>query len=262
MSNTTTVTKNSTTPKTNSNSNNLYNILEINSSINPTIIYKPSSYLTVKQRIKDKLKKNNLKVSNKEINSLIDENLKSSNFINNNDDTIIQIINVLVKRNQPQNGSSCNIHFSTDQINQEYNKMIDDIKKSNINNTLSEKEIVKKIYKNKNNPTLNCIEQEIINHKIIPLIDKYNREDVVNWKNYTYNNPQNSLDTQFNNLQVINWNKHEEEHSLSSLNNNMVRLSDNKHVNYYDEIKNDNCKRNKACWFNDMITNDNFNKNY
>ena len=219
-------------------------------------------YLLVKERIYNKILKyisdNKLTdvITNKEVSSIIDENLVSANFNTTSDDTIIEIVKFLIKKKQPQQENNCNMNINIDVVNQKYKEIIDHYKKQYTN--MKETEIIKTLYDKKKNElnTLDCISQAVFNVIIIPLIDKYSREDVINWKSYTYNNPKEKLDSQFITLEKQDMKQDEIDHPLDSLNSNMIKLTKSENVNYYDESKNDNCKRNEACWFNDRILKD------
>lgn len=219
-------------------------------------------YSLVKDRIYNKILKyitdnklTNL-VTNKEISAMIDEQLVSSNFNTTSDDTIIEIVKFLIKKKQPSVNSSCNMNINIDIIDKNYKEVINHYQKQNPQ--LKSKEIVKKIYDKGKNiiDTLDCLSQSVFYVKIIPLMDKYNREDIVNWKSYTYNNPQKDLDSHFETVEQKNWDEDEKDHPLDSLNSPMIKLSNLSNINYYDEIENDNCKRSGKCWFNDRIIQD------
>jgi hypothetical protein len=213
-----------------------------------------------KTEILQKLKKKNPNISESKISNLIDEELRDGLFISRNTDVIVHNLNNILKRNIPITDISlCHESIDQNKVNQEYKNMIQTLKDKNPN--FEPKDIARYFYEKNsdfinNYEDLSCLEKEIYDTKIKPLIESHLTENVVDWKSFTYDNPKNSLDKKFTKITEAEFELREKQNPLDQLNIQSLNLSGNTNVNYINTHKDSYCYRDKSCWTGEKSNNE------
>lgn len=213
-----------------------------------------------KNKILQQLKEKNKNVSESKIIDLIDDELRDGLFISQNTDVIVHNLNNILKRNIPLSDSSlCLGSINQDKINQEYKNMIETIK--NQNPEFKDEDIAHYFFEKNsdfinNYEDLSCLEKEIYDTRIKPLIHSHLNENVADWKAFTYDNPKNSLDKKFTKLTKTEFMLREKQNPLDQLNSESLNLSSDTNVNYINIHKDSYCYKDNSCWAGEKSNNE------
>ena len=161
----------------------------------------PPFIISFKTEVLKKLKQKNPNVSESKISDLIDDELRDGLFLSQNTDVVVHNLDNILKRNiSLKDITLCHESIKEDEVNQGYRDMIQTIKDKNPD--FEPKDIAHYFFEKNSDfiqryEDLSCLEKEIYDTRIKPLIESHLTENVIDWKDFSFDNPKNNLDEKF-----------------------------------------------------------------